>query len=378
LMGNHARFSPSAANRRLNCPPSLVLEEQFKDEESGYAAEGSAGHALAEHLIKKHLKQRSKRPVSAYYTDELLEAVDEYVSYVTGEIEEARRICNDPVFSVEQRVDASDYVDECFGTADMVIVTDKVAHIVDLKLGKGVAVYAEENPQLMIYGLGILCMAELLYDVETIRLTVFQPRINNSSTWDISPNALKTWGEGVLKPRGAMALMGAGEFQAGSWCRFCKARNQCRARAEEFLALAKMEFRPPTLLSDDEIAEVLKVSDELANWASDVYAFAQNQAILHGKEWTGFKLVEGRSNRKYTSEDEVEEAAAAAGYTDIYKRSLVAITEMERLMGKQEFTRILGHLVYKPQGKITLVPDSDKREAINKTTAAAEFEEVTS
>ncbi|MBN2795123.1 MAG: DUF2800 domain-containing protein [Clostridia bacterium] len=374
-MGAHARFSPSAAHRRLNCPPSLVLEEQFQDEESAYAAEGSAGHALAEHLIKKHLKIRRKRPVSDYYSDDLLEAVDEYVSYVIGEIEEAKRTCKAPIFSVEQRVDASEYVDECFGTADMVIVTDKVAHIIDLKLGKGVAVFAEENPQLMIYGLGILSMAEILYDVEIVRMTIFQPRINNSSTWDIAPDDLKNWGEEVLKPRGAMALMGAGEFKSGNWCRFCKARNQCRARAEQFLELAKMEFKAPALLSEVEIAEVLKVSDELSKWASDVYAYAQEQAIVHGKEWSGFKLVEGRSNRKYSSEEEVAEAAMAAGYKDIYKSSLVTITEMERLMGKKEFNKILGHLVYKPQGKITLVPESDKREAINNTTAAAEFQE---
>ena len=374
-MGAHARFSPSAAHRRLNCPPSLVLEEQFQDEESAYAAEGSAGHALAEHLIKKHLKIRSKRPVSDYYSDDLLEAVDEYVSYVIGEIEEAKRTCKAPIFSVEQRVDASEYVDECFGTADMVIVTDKVAHIIDLKLGKGVAVFAEENPQLMIYGLGILSMAELLYDVEIVRMTIFQPRLNNSSTWDIAPDELKNWGEEVLKPRGAMALMGAGDFKSGNWCRFCKARNQCRARAEQFLELARMEFKAPALLSEEKIAEVLKVSDELSKWASDVYAYAQEQAIAHGKEWSGFKLVEGRSNRKYSSEEEVAEAAMAAGYKDIYKSSLVTITEMERLMGKKEFSKILGHLVYKPQGKITLVPESDKREAINNTTAAAEFQE---
>lgn len=374
-MGAHARFSPSAAHRRLNCPPSLVLEEQFQDEESAYAAEGSAGHALAEHLIKKHLKIRSKRPVSDYYSDDLLEAVDEYVSYVIGEIEEAKRTCKAPIFSVEQRVDASEYVDECFGTADMVIVTDKVAHIIDLKLGKGVAVFAEENPQLMIYGLGILSMAELLYDVEIVRMTIFQPRLNNSSTWDITPDELKNWGEEVLKPRGAMALMGAGDFKSGNWCRFCKARNQCRARAEQFLELARMEFKAPALLSEEEIAEVLKVSDELSKWASDIYAYAQEQAIVHGKEWSGFKLVEGRSNRKYSSEEEVAEAAMAAGYKDIYKSSLVTITEMERLMGKKEFNKILGHLVYKPQGKITLVPESDKREAINNTTAAAEFQE---
>lgn len=374
-MGGHARFSPSSAYRRLNCPPSLVLEEQFEDEESHYAAEGSAGHALAEHLIKKHLKQRGRRPVSNYYSDELLEAVDEYVSYVISEIEEAKRICKNPLFFVEQRVNASEYVDECFGTADMVIITDKVAHIVDLKLGKGVPVFAEQNPQLMIYGLGILSIAELLYDIESVRLSIFQPRLNSLSTWDISSMELKAWGENVLKPRGAMALMGTGDFMSGNWCRFCKARNQCRARAEEFLELAKMEFREPALLSDEEIAEVLKVSDELAKWASDIYAFAQDQAIVHGKQWNGYKLVEGRSNRKYTSEEEVAQAAIAAGFSDIYKRSLVTITEMERLMGKKEFAKTLGHLVYKPQGKVTLVSDSDKREAVTKTTAAAEFQE---
>ena len=154
-MGAHARFSPSAANRLIHCPPSLVLGEAFQEEESPYAAEGSAGHALAEHLIKKHLKQQTRRPVSDYYSDDLLEAVDDYVSFVVGEIEEARRQCADPLFSVEQRVDVSDYVPDCFGTADMVIVTDKLVHIIDLKLGKGVPVYAEKNPQLMIYGLGV-------------------------------------------------------------------------------------------------------------------------------------------------------------------------------------------------------------------------------
>ena len=152
MPSTHARYSPSAAHRRLNCPPSLVLEEQFEDEESVYAAEGTAGHALAEHLVKKYLKQRTRRPTSEYYSDELLEAVQEYVDFVIAEIEDARRECRDPVFTVEQRVDASSYVDGCFGTADMVIITDEVIHIIDLKLGKGVPVSAEEHPQLMIYG----------------------------------------------------------------------------------------------------------------------------------------------------------------------------------------------------------------------------------
>jgi len=372
----HARFSPSAANRRIHCPPSLMLEEQFEEGESIYAAEGTAGHALAEHLVRKYLKRRTKRPTSEFYTDELIAAVDEYVSFVIAEIEEARRACKQPIILVEQRVDASEYVDNCFGTADMVIITDKVAHIIDLKLGKGVEVHAEENPQLMIYGLGVLHMAEALYDIETVRMTIFQPRLYNSSTWDVSPEYLKRWGEEVLRPAGAQALIGAGEFAAGTWCRFCRARNQCRARAEHFLEMAKMEFRQPALLSDEEVSEIIAKADELSKWASDVYAFAQDQAISHGKHWPGYKVVEGRSVRKFTSDEEVIQAAQQAGYKDIFKHSLIGITEMERLMGKENFNTILGRLVYKPKGKLTLVPDSDKRDAISTSSAQADFEEV--
>lgn len=372
----HARFSPSAANRRIHCPPSLLLEEQFEEGESVYAAEGTAGHSLAEHLVRKYLKLRTKRPTSEYYTDELVSAVDEYVSFVIAEIEEARRVCKQPIILVEQRVDASEYVDNCFGTADMVIITDKMAHIIDLKLGKGVEVHAEENPQLMIYGLGVLHMAEALYDIETVRMTIFQPRLFNSSTWDVSPDYLKRWGDEVLRPAGAKALIGAGEFEAGTWCRFCRARNQCRARAAHFLEMAQMEFRQPALLSDEEIAEIISKADELSKWAADVYAFAQDQAINHDKHWPGYKVVEGRSNRKFTSDEEVIEAALQAGYKDIFKRSLIGITEMERLMGKENFNTILGRLVYKPKGKLTLVPDTDKREAISTSSAAADFEEV--
>ena len=376
MPAEHARFSPSAANRRIHCPPSLLLEEQFEEGESVYAAEGTAGHALAEHLIRKYLKKRTTRPKSDFYTDELVDAVDEYVSFVISEIEDARRCCAHPIAIVEQRVDVSEYVEGCFGTADMVIITDKIAHIIDLKLGKGVEVHAEENPQLMIYGLGVLRMAEALYDIETVRLTIFQPRLNNSSTWDVSPEYLKRWGEEVLRPAGAKALIGAGEFAAGRWCRFCKARNQCRARAEHFLEMAKLDFRQPALLTDEEVSEVIARADELSKWAADVYAYAQDQAITHGKHWPGYKVVEGRSARRYTSEEDVAQAATAAGYTDIYKKSLLGITEMERLMGREQFNAILGRLVYKPQGKLTLVPDSDRREAVSFDTAQDDFQEV--
>lgn len=374
-MGAHARFSPSSGKRYLSCPPSLKLEEQFPDEQSPFAAEGSAGHAMAEHLINKHLKKRTKRPVSDYYSDELMEAVEEYVEYAISQIEEARRNCPDPFFGVELKVSLADRVEGCFGTADMVVVDSNRIHIIDLKLGKGVMVDAKENVQLMIYGLGVLDMLRCLYETDTVELTIVQPRIEHFSTWEISAEELLRWGKEVFEPGAERALAGEGQFKAGEHCRFCKARFTCRARAEEYLKLAQMEFAEPPLMSDEEIAEVLTKADALKKWSEEVYAYAQNEAVVNHKEWPGFKLVLGRSNRKYTDEDDVAKAAMDAGYTDIYKRSLIGITEMERLMGKKKFNEILGTFVYKPDGKVTLVPDSDKREAVKTATAEADFKE---
>lgn len=376
-MGRHALLSASSSKRWLNCAPSARLEEQFGREDAGpYAEEGTAAHALAEHKVKKCLRRRSKRPVSDYQCDEMEECTDGYASYVMEQVELAKQDCKDPVVLIEQRLDYSAYVPEGFGTGDLLIVADKTLTVIDLKYGKGVAVDAEWNPQMMLYGLGALELFDAIYDIDTVRMTIYQPRLGSVSTWEISVSDLMAWVETELKPKAQLAIHGEGEFHCGSWCRFCKAKNTCRARAEEYLRLAQMEFKPPALLSDEEIAEVLKVADELAKWSADVYAFATDEAITYGKKWTGFKLVEGRSNRKYTDEEEVAEAAKAAGYTDIYKKSLVGITEMEKLMGKKKFAEVLGKLVYKPQGKITLVTESDKRQEIQTATAEADFKEA--
>lgn len=370
-------MSASSSKRWLNCTPSARLEEKFGREDAGpYAEEGTAAHALAEHKVKKCLRKRSKRPVSDYQCDEMEECTDGYASYVMEQVELAKQDCKDPVVLIEQRLDYSAYVPEGFGTGDLLIVADKTLTVIDLKYGKGVAVDAEWNPQMMLYGLGALELFDAIYDIDTVRMTIYQPRLESVSTWEISVSGLMEWVETELKPKAQLAIHGEGEFHCGSWCRFCKAKNTCRARAEEYLRLAQMEFRPPALLSDEEIAEVLKVADELAKWSADVYAFATDEAITHRKKWTGFKLVEGRSNRKYTDEEEVAEAAKAAGYTDIYKKSLVGITEMEKLMGKKKFAEVLGKLVYKPQGKITLVTESDKRQEIQTATVEADFKEV--
>lgn len=372
-MGKHALLSASSSLRWLNCTPSARLETQFTDTGSIYAAEGTAAHALAEHKLKRSLKQRSRRPVSDYDCDEMEECTDDYVSYVMELMEDAGKKCADPVVLIEQHLDYSRYVEGGFGTGDCIIVADGILSVIDFKYGKGVAVEAEKNPQMMLYALGALELFDALYEIEKIQMTIFQPRLEVVSTWKITVAELMDWVKSELVPRAVLAAKGEGDFIPGRWCRFCKARNQCRARAEEYLKLAQMEFRPPALLTEDEIAQILSTADELAKWAADVYAYAANQAITQGKQWSGFKLVEGRSNRKYSSEEEVAKAARAAGYKDIYKQSLIGITEMEKLMGKKKFSEILGTLVYKPTGKITLVPESDSRPPVEHATAEADF-----
>lgn len=369
-------MSASSSKRWLNCTPSARLEEQFKkDVGSMYAEEGTAAHALAEHKLKRLLKRRSKRPVSDYQCDEMEECTDGYVSYAMEQMELARQNCPDPIVLIEQHLDYSMYVPEGFGTGDLLIVADGTLAVVDLKYGKGVPVEAEWNPQMLLYGLGALELFNAIYDIDTIRMTIYQPRLESISTWEISVEDLKKWVDTELKPKAALAINGEGEFSCGSWCRFCKAKNTCRARAEEYLKLARMEFKAPALLADEEVAKVLKVADELAKWSADVYAYATDEAVTHGKQWTGFKLVEGRSNRKYTDEEAAAETAKAAGYTDIYKSTLVGITEMEKLMGKKKFAEILGTLVYKPQGRLTLAAETDMREAVITATAEADFKE---
>ncbi len=229
----------------------------------------------------------------------------------------------------------------------------------------------------MLYALGALRIFDCLYDITEVAMTIYQPRRENVSTWTISVDELREWAETTLKPKADLAFKGEGEYTPGSWCQFCRAAVKCRARAEAKLELARFEFAQPPLLSDEEIEEILGKLDDLTKWANEIVAYAQDAAINHGKEWSGFKLVESRTNRKYTDEDAVAHAAAAAGYHDIYRKSLIPITEMEKLMGKQTFKEVLGSLVIKPAGRPTLVPASDKRPAITTVGANHDFNEIT-
>ena len=373
-MSKHAFLSPSGSHRWLNCTPSAMLESEFPDGSSSAAEEGTAAHAFCEHKLKKALRRRSKRPVSDYDSDEMQEYTDSYVDYVLEQLEVAKQTCKDPMVLIEQKVDFSEYVPDGYGTADCIIVSDDTLQIIDFKYGH-ILVTVEENPQLMCYSIGALNLFDSLYDIKEVTMHIFQPRRENVQSWTIPVDELKAWAENELKPKAQMALNGEGEYHPGEWCQFCKAAVRCRARAEEKLRLAQQEFKMPPLHTDSEIEEVLTILPDLTKWADGILAYATDAAVNHGKEWSGFKVVEGRSVRKYKDEELVAQAAKDHGYTDIYRQSLITMTEMQKLMGKKQFDQILGDLIVKPQGKPTLVPVTDKRTAMNVTNANNEFKQ---
>ena len=362
---SHALLSPSASHRWLECPPSVRLTELMEDKPSAYADEGTLAHSIAEGKLKSHLGY-AENPIKC--EDALMdEYTDDYVAFV----DEQMSVLENPSAFVEQRVDCSKYVPECFGTCDALIISDGVLHICDLKYGTGIKVEAVGNDQLRIYALGAFEMFSCLYDIITVRMSIFQPRLSHSDTWEISIDELLKWADEVLVPAAKQAWNGEGNFKAGEHCRFCKAKTTCRKRAEYNLELARYDFEPPATLDDIEIAAILAKADELVSWVTDIKEYALRQA-LSGVSYDGFKVVEGRSNRKYTDENAVIAAVTAAGY-DPYEHKILGVTAMTSLLGKKQFNDILGGLITKPQGKPTLVPGSDKRPAM--TTIIDDFKE---
>lgn len=369
----HAVLSASASHRWLNCPPSARLCENYDDKSSDYAAEGTDAHALCEYKLKNALGIEATDPTEnlTWYNEEMNECAEGYAFYILELVEKAKQTCSDPVVLIEQRVDFSRWVPEGFGTADCIVIADGVMNVVDYKHGKGVEVCAAENPQMMLYALGALEIFDGIYDIDEIYMTIYQPRKSNISVSVIEKDELLKWAQNGLIYKAKLAYEGQGDFHCGEWCRFCKAKAECRERAAANMELARYEFQEPALLNDDEIAEILGKIDELTAWASDIKEYALNQAI-NGKEWTGWKLVEGRSNRKYINDNAVAKIVEDAGF-DPYEHKVLGITAMQKMLGKAKFNELLGDFIEKPQGKPTLVPEGDKRPAIN--TAKNDFME---
>ena len=357
----HAVLSASSSERWLNCPPSARLCEAYEDKGSDYAAEGTDAHALCEFRLKQALGIPADDPIEnlSWYNEEMEDCAAGYAAYVSELLETAKQTC------------ASRWVKEGFGTADCIVIADGVLNICDYKNGQGCLVLADRNPQMMLYALGALEIFDGIYDIDTVRMTIYQPRKSNISVYEMDKADLYEWANSELTQKAQLAYEGQGSFSCGEWCRFCKAKAECRERAEANLALARYDFEEPPLLTDEEIAGILDKVDALTAWAADVKEYALRQAVS-GTAFPGWKLVEGRSNRKYTSEAAVAAAVEGAGF-DPYERKVLGVTAMQKMLGKTRFEELLAPYIEKPQGKPTLVRSSDKRSEWN--TAKNDFME---
>jgi len=384
-MTSHALLSASGAERWMACTPSPRAEESVSEESSEFAKEGTFAHGLAELKLSLHLgeigkkeynKRLKEQKTNEFYSEELEKYVDVYVDLAIEKINEARARTKDALILLEERLDYSPWVKEGFGTGDLVLISDDVLEIVDLKFGKGIKVEAQDNSQMKLYSLGAINDFGFLYDIKTIKMTICQPRLDHVSTDELVADDLLNWADNIVRPLADLAYEGKGEFKSGDHCRFCRIRYTCRQRAEDNLKIACLDFRPAPTLTDDKIVEVLTSIDELIKWAKDVEEYAFKEAANNGKQWPGFKLVEGRRTRRYSSEEKVAEALLAAGYEEekIFSKSLLSLTKLEKEIGKDEFEEILKDLIEVPPGKLKLVPDRDIRVEV-KNSAEIDFKE---
>ena len=405
----HALLSASSSKQWLHCPPSARLQENFPNESSPYAEEGTFAHSVCEYKVRKYLHERVSRPQSEeFYTEEIDAITDVYAEFVITIIEQMRRNGCEPLVLVEERVDYSHIAPSGFGTADMLIIGKDengkgLLHVCDFKTGQGVFVDADHNSQMMLYALGGLAAYGYIYEIETVRMSIIQPRLDNISTFESTRAELEAWGESI-KPIAKMAFEGKGEQKAGDWCRFCRAKPVCRACAEEALALCREEFldideevfeeeriearaspeesdgesayskdrtvpvfKQPGLVSFSELEEILPTLNRISSWIESVFAYVSTEAISHGVPVKGYKVVEGRSKRVFTDTKAVVDTAIQNGYTDLYKQQLITLTEFEKMMGKKKFAELLGDYVAKPPGKLALVSDSDPRPPVDLT-----------
>lgn len=371
-MAKHALLSASGAHRWLECTPSAQLELQFPQSTSEYAEEGTAAHELCELTARYWLgeiseaeyeNQRDELAKGKYYNAEMQECANDYAKFVAEKTAAARETCEDAFTALEVRVDFSKYVKDGFGTGDCIIVSDNALEIIDFKYGKGVRVEAAGNPQMKLYALGAYLEYNTLFDIDSIRMTIFQPRLSGvQSSDEITVKELLEWAEKCVKPRAKLAYKGEGEFAPSEEvCKFCRAKAQCKARADKNLKLFD-EAPDVLLLTPEDAGKILEQAGDIQSWLADLESLVSS-TLLAGQPVEGWKMVEGRSNRRFADELKVVDAMKAAGYDEslLYERKLITLTQMEKDFGKKAVAETLGELIVKPQGKPTLAPAKDKR-----------------
>ncbi len=382
---SHALLNASGASRWLNCPPSARLEEQFPDSTSEAAAEGTLAHSLGELKLQKYLSPMAKSTYTKkhnvikadpLYSPEMEGYTDDYLEYIKGVM---MSFPSSPYTTIEKKVNFSMYAAEGYGTADCIVIGGNTLYIIDLKYGKGVPVSAEKNSQMRLYALGALNEYSLIYNIETINMVIFQPRLDNISVDQIESAVLLNWGNAFVKPLADLAYKGEGDFNPGDHCRFCRAKAVCRARSETNTALEDFKGKLPPVLSNEEVGALLLKAQDLAKWAKDLEDHALS-ACLAGETVPGWKAVEGRSNRCFTDTDAAFKELTTKGLAKeeiLYIRKPITLTETEKLLGKKEFETALSEFIIKPPGKPALAKATDKREPITlKDSAQSDFANI--
>jgi len=381
----HALLSASGASRWINCTPSPRLEEGFANESSSFAEEGTLAHEFAELTLRAKIKiisndefEELAKPhfINPLYAEDMLDYVKMHTDYVIEQFAEAKRKTPDAILLIEQKVDITHLIEEGFGTCDVIIIADGTLEVIDLKYGLGVRVSAEDNSQLKLYGSGALEAYDLMYDIHTVKLTITQPRMDSISSWEISAEDLRQWGEEVVKPKAQIAYAGGGEQVTGDWCKFCKASPRCKAQAAKALELAKLDFAEPMLLTDAQLVEVYAQSPQISKWLTAVTDYIFKEA-MNGKKWEGYKLVDGQNRRGWTDEEKAAEILSenCIDSMEYMTLKLKGIGDIEKLVGKKVFPTLLGDVVAFKKTSPSLVPESDKRPALGIDQAKADFAE---
>ena len=382
----HALLSPSSSHRWLICTPSAMLESSEPTTYSPYAEEGTEAHALAEIKLSYMLGQINDteyatkfdhfRLNSKFYNYEFNDYVNDYCQEVMTIVKEDYKN-HEVSVHLEQYVTFEDIVPNGGGTSDVVIVGKNFIHIIDLKFGKGVPVSAIGNNQLRLYALGAIKKYIRECTCTEARMTIIQPRLHDISTDFVGINELNDWAINYVKPRAELAIAGKGELVPGDHCKFCKLKGKCKALADKQLAIAQAEFEDavvennmlePANMSPEVISRILDIAPKFIDWFKDVEAYAMKTAINDGTKIPGYKLVEGRSTRVIVSPASVIEKLRTAGFSEedyLKPTELLGITTLEKNIGKKLFNELCEDYIIKPQGKPTLVPESDKRVAID-------------
>lgn len=375
----HAKLSASGASRWATCPGSVQMEDGIPDKESVYAQEGTLAHEMSELKLKHYLdpkgfgKRKLNTAIKKLKENELYQAemesyTDTYVDFIK---EKALSFPSNPYIEIEKRVDFSRWVDGGFGTCDCVLIHGSTLSIIDLKYGKGVPVSSEQNEQLILYALGAYDAFNLIYNLDKIELNIVQPRINNFSTWEISLTELLLWGD-YFKVQAEKALGGNGELvPSAKACKFCKARDICTARAENNLSLESEIKLKPNEIPKDKLYEYISRGEDIAKWVADLKAYALDMC-LKGEDVKGLKAVAGRTSRSWTNQDEAINKLIEGGIDEaiIYDKVPLTLAKLEKALGKQQFTTLVGDMVVTSEGKPTLVFENDKRPAITNTVNA--------